>query len=227
MSSKIFSAALVGLEAEIIEVEAEIGGGELGSFAIVGLPDLAVSESRERVRSAVRNSKVEFPRIKVTVNLAPANLKKQGPNYDLPIAISILAVAKKIPFSNILSSSIFIGELALSGKVRPVQGVLSITMAAKKYGYSTIFLPVLNAAEASLISGIEVRPVITLQELIAYLKNKGEIQIYKKEKVVIEKKKTDWNMSEIVGQEYAKRAIEIAAAGGHNLFRLWTTTTSI
>jgi magnesium chelatase family protein len=220
MSSKIFSAALVGLEAEIIEVEAEIGGGELGSFAIVGLPDLAVSESRERVRSAVRNSKVEFPRIKVTVNLAPANLKKQGPNYDLPIAISILAVAKKIPFSSILSSSIFIGELALSGKVRPVQGVLSITMAAKKYGYSTIFLPVLNAAEASLISGIEVRPVITLQELIAYLKNKGEIQIYNKEKLIIEKKKPDWNMSEIVGQEYAKRAIEIAAAGGHNLLMI-------
>lgn len=220
MSSKIFSAALVGLEAEIIEVEAEIGGGELGSFAIVGLPDMAVSESRERVRSAVRNSKVEFPRLKVTVNLAPANLKKQGPNYDLPIAISILAVAKKIPLSKMLSSSLFIGELALSGKVRAVQGVLSITLAAKKYGYTTIFVPMANAAEASLISGIEIRPIATLQELIAYLKNKGEIQIYKKEKISLVKKVVDWNMSEIVGQEYAKRAIEIAAAGGHNILMI-------
>lgn len=217
MSSKIFSAAIVGLDAEIIEVEAEIGGGELGSFAIVGLPDMAVSESRERVRSAVRNSNVEFPRIKVTVNLAPANLKKQGPNYDLPIAVSILLVSKKIPETKLLSSSLFIGELALSGQVRPVQGILPITLAARRQGYTTIFVPVTNAPEAKLVEGIDIRPVRNLAELIDHLRNIKMIAEYVHHQQIEVVKPTQWNMSEISGQEQAKRALEIAAAGGHNM----------
>ncbi len=217
MSSKIFSAAIVGLDAEIIEVEAEIGGGELGSFAIVGLPDMAVSESRERVRSAVRNSNVEFPRIKVTVNLAPANLKKQGPNYDLPIAVSILLVSKKIPQTKILTSSLFIGELALSGQVRAVQGILPITLAARRQGYTTIFVPVINAPEAKLVEGIDIRPVRNLAELIDHLRNIKMIAEYVHHQQIEVVKPTQWNMSEISGQEQAKRALEIAAAGGHNM----------
>jgi len=217
MSSKIFSAAIVGLGAEIIEVEAEIGGGELGSFAIVGLPDMAVSESRERVRSAVRNSQVEFPRIKVTVNLAPANLKKQGPNYDLPIAVSILLVSKKIPQSKILSSSLFIGKLALSGQVRPVQGILPITLAARRQGFKTIFVPLANAPEAKLVRGIDVRPVRNLTELIDHLRNTKIIPEYINCQQHEVTKPTQWNMSEIFGQEQVKRALEIAAAGGHNI----------
>lgn len=217
MSSKIFSAAIVGLDAEIIEVEAEIGGGELGSFAIVGLPDMAVSESRERVRSAVRNSNVEFPRIKVTVNLAPANLKKQGPNYDLPIAVSILLVSKKIPETKILSSSLFIGELALSGQVRPVQGILPITLGARRQGYTTIFVPLTNAPEAKLVEGIDIRPVRNLAELIDHLRNIKMIAEYVHRQQIEVVKPTQWNMSEISGQEQAKRALEIAAAGGHNM----------
>lgn len=217
MSSKIFSAAIVGLEAEIVEVEAEVGGGELGSFAIVGLPDLAVSESRERVRSAIRNSGVEFPRLKVTVNLAPANLKKQGPNYDLPIAVSILSVAKKIPQTKIITSSLFIGELALSGQVRPVQGILSIALAARRQGYTTIFVPAVNAAEATLVSGIDIRPIQKLSELIDHLRNKKIIPEYKGKANIETTQSAQCDISEIFGQEQAKRALEIAAAGGHNL----------
>lgn len=195
MSSKIFSAAIVGLDAEIIEVEAEIGGGELGSFAIVGLPDMAVSESRERVRSAVRNSNVEFPRIKVTVNLAPANLKKQGPNYDLPIAVSILLVSKKIPQTKILTSSLFIGELALWVQVRAVQGILPITLAARRQGYTTIFVPVINAPEAKLVEGIDIRPVRNLAELIDHLRNIKMIAEYVHHQQIEVVKPTQWNMS--------------------------------
>ncbi len=217
MSSKIFSAAVVGLDADIVEVEAETGGGELGSFAIVGLPDLAVSESRERVRSAVRNSGVDFPRLKVTVNLAPADLKKQGPSYDLPIAVSVLAAVGKIPVSEALSKALFIGELALSGDVRPVSGVLPTALGAKREGFKTLFVPAANAAEAKLVRELDVRPVKRLDELVAHICGRSEIA---------PTPATDFNfadamiasdMSHIRGQENAKRAMEIAAAGGHNM----------
>lgn len=216
MSAKVFSAAVVGLESEIIEVEAETGGGELGSFAIVGLPDLAVSESRERVRSAVKNSGLEFPRLKVTVNLAPADLRKQGPSYDLPIAVSVLLAAKKITARDYLNNCLFIGELALSGAVRPVNGVLSTALAAQRNGFRNIFVPTANAAEASLVSGIEIFPVNSLAQLIEHLRGRKAIERSEALTADFSEAVSHYDMSEVRGQEQAKRALEIAAAGGHN-----------
>ncbi len=217
MSSKVFSAAVVGLDAEIIEVEAETGGGELGSFAIVGLPDMAVTESRERVRSAVRNSGVEFPKLKVTVNLAPADLKKQGPSYDLPIAVSVLIAGNKLAPKVAMQSCVFVGELALSGVVRPVAGVLSTAIRTHNGGFKTLFVPTGNAAEAKLVPNIDVRPVAHLKELIEHLSGREEIPSYPAKELFFDDSESLFDFSHVRGQEQAKRAFEIAAAGGHNV----------
>ncbi len=217
MSSKIFSAAVVGLEAEVVEVEAETGGGELGSFAIVGLPDIAVNESKERVRSAVRNSGIEFPKLKVTVNLAPADLRKQGPSYDLPIAVSVLLAGGKLEGKIALNKALFVGELALSGLVRPVSGILSTAIRAHEAGFSMIFVPKENAAEAKLVKDIDVRPVAHLRDLIAHIAGGQEIESYPAKELSFEDSDSAFDFIHVRGQEYAKRAFEIAAAGAHNL----------
>ncbi len=217
MSSKIFSAAVIGLDAEIVEVEAETGGGDLGAFTIVGLPDLAVTESRERVRSAVRNSGVDFPRIKVTVNLAPADLKKQGPSYDLPIAISVLAATNKIELPASLGKSIFVGELALSGDVRPVNGILPAALGARKHGFTHIFVPSMNAAEAKLVTELVVLPVDSLSDVIGHLNGRQPITPAEARSFAFDDVPSLHDMSHVRGQENAKRALEIAAAGGHNM----------
>ncbi|MDO8668277.1 MAG: YifB family Mg chelatase-like AAA ATPase [bacterium] len=216
MSSKILSAAVVGLDAELVEVEADILNAPLGAFIIVGLPDTAVSESRERVRSAIKNSDFNFPKRKVTVNLAPADLRKQGPSYDLPIAISILATTKKInraDFNNLL----FVGELALNGELRPVNGLLSIAIKAKNSGITTIFVPAANAAEAKLVKDIEVIPVNDLRELVNHLEGKKIIPGAPEVNFNFSNIKIDFDMAHIKGQEHVKRAMEISAAGAHNM----------
>lgn len=217
MSSKIFSAAVVGLDAELVEVEADTGSGPLGSFAIVGLPDMAVSESKERVRLAIKNSGLTFPQKKVTVNLAPADLKKQGPSYDLPIAISILEATGKLKIKNDVSQMLFMGELALNGQLRPINGALSVAIMAREKGIKTIFVPRENAQEAKLAKDIEVIPVNNLVELVRHLENKQSIEPTGYQESNFSNIESLVNMSHIKGQEHVKRAMEIAAAGAHNM----------
>jgi len=170
MATKILSAALIGLETEIIEVEADSGGGDFGQITIVGLPDTAVSESKERVKSALRNSELAYPRRKITVNLAPANLKKHGPIYDLPIAVSILALNNK--FKTNFNNCLIVGELSLSGEVRGINGILSIALKAKDAKINKLFVPAVNAAEAKLVPELAIYPVKNLTQIVAHFKNK-------------------------------------------------------
>ena len=217
MSSKILSAAVVGLEAEIVEVEADTSSGPLGTFTIVGLPDIAVQESKERVRSAIKNSGFNFPKLKTTINLAPADLKKQGPSYDLPIAVSILATTYKINIITSTENMLFVGELALNGRLRSVNGILSIALAAKNKGIKTLFVPAVNAKEAKLVENLEVIGVNNLVELTEHLTGRKLIEPAKANKFNFSNKKILLDMAHIKGQEHVKRALEITAAGSHNI----------
>lgn len=218
MLSKVFSAAVVGLDAQIIEVEVDTSYG-LKHFNIVGLPDKAVEESKERVGAAIKSAGFQSPHhqpVRVLVGLAPADLKKEGSLYDLPIALGFLAAAKQIKFDP--SGRIFIGELALDGKLRPIKGVLSIALLAREKGYGEIVLPWPNVAEAALIKEIRAIGIGDLKEAIEYLEGKKEITPLKinfKEFLTIPNYPID--LGWIKGQEYAKRALEIAAAGAHNI----------
>lgn len=217
MAAKTFTFAINGLEAELVEVEADTGGGDLGSFALVGLPDAAVSEARERVRLAVRNSGWDFPRLKVTVNLAPANLKKQGSGFDLPIALSVLTAAGKIKLPEDLNEAVFVGELKLNGELRPINGALAMALKSRRLGFKNIFLPAANAAEAALVDGLTVWPVNSLAELAKFLLRQGELKPIEPQIPDLKNVSHEADLAHIAGQAAAKRALEIAAAGGHNL----------
>ncbi|MEA2088327.1 MAG: YifB family Mg chelatase-like AAA ATPase [Patescibacteria group bacterium] len=218
MSSKIFSAAAVGLDSELIEVEADISGG-LGNFIIVGLPDTAVQESKERVRAAIKNSFIPFPQTRVTINLAPADIKKEGPAYDLPIAISILLANNKrfLPKYD-LKKSVFIGELSLDGSLRGVNGILPIAIMCRDRKINTLYLPKANVKEATLIKGVEIIPVENLNQLVKHLSGIEKILSYQCHgNFLNQEKQYAYDMADVRGQEYAKRAMEIAAAGAHNV----------
>ena len=216
MPTKVYSAALVGLDAAPIEVEVDISGG-LPKTIIVGLPDTAVQEARERVKSAIKNSNAIFPASRVAVNLAPADLPKNGTHYDLPIALAILLNSGQIIFEP--NGKLFVGELALDGSIRPVAGVLPILLMARTRGYKTVFIPTDNSREAALVSGIEIIPVKSLYQLIGYLQNLVSIDRVKEVdwQEILQTSEDGYDMKLIKGQESAKRALEIAAAGDRNV----------
>ena len=216
MLKKIYSAAVIGLSAELIEVETDVSSG-LPATIVVGLPDAAIRESRERVKSALKHSGSEFPKSRVAVNLAPADLPKIGTHYDLPIAISILLNSGQISFDP--SKKMFVGELALDGILRPVSGILVIAEAAAKRGFETLFVPEENAFEASLIHGLSVVAVRDLRHLLAILEGLAPLIYFEAPKRAFQESNlvTPWDFRLVRGQELAKRALEIAASGSHNL----------
>ncbi|MCD6550124.1 YifB family Mg chelatase-like AAA ATPase [bacterium] len=220
MSSKVFSAAVVGLEAQIVEVETDIAYG-LRHFEIVGLGDKAVQESKERMRAAIKSSGFLPPYHspqRILVNLAPADLKKEGACYDLPIALGYLLASRQISFSPY--KRIIAGELALDGKLRKIKGALSLAMLARKLKWKEILLPKANALEAGLIKDIRVIGVENLREAIDYLEGKKKILPSATNPELFAKSEYKIDLGFIKGQEYAKRGIEIAAAGGHNLLMI-------
>ena len=214
MSAKIFSMALDGLDGQLVEIEVDTRMS-LPSFSIVGLPDAAVMEAKERVMSAVKNANYPLPRGRIVVNLAPADIKKVGPRYDLPIALGLIAFSGLIPVTY-FKETVFLGELALDGHVRSVTGVLVSTEHARRMGFKRIVVPKENAHEASIIKGIEVIPVGHLKEIIAYL-NKLLTVLPFRSKTLKTEPDAMVDMAMIKGQIMCKRALEIAAAGGHNV----------
>lgn len=217
MLAKVLSAAIVGLDAVPIEVEVDIAAQGLPSFTIVGLPDKAVEEARERVRSALKNSGADFPAKRITVNLAPADLPKEGPSYDLPIAVGLLIASGQLQAD--INNSFFMGELALDGRVRHTNGVLPIALLARDSHIENLYVPTSNAKEASYIKDINIFPVDNLGKLYLHLSKQSPIsqQPYSPLNITHNNQSFDYDMKDIKGQEKAKRALEIAAAGGHNL----------
>lgn len=220
MLSKVKSIALNGLDGSLIEIQTDISNG-IPDFEIVGLPDVSVKEAKKRINTAIKNSGLEYLNKKILINLAPANIRKEGSSFDLAMAVGILIAMEKIPQINVdkLSNTIFIGELSLDGKVNRVNGVLPMCIEAKELGIKTVVLPESNSNEASFISELDVIPVNNIKEIVQYLNQEKEIHKYIMKNNIF---KEDYNIdfSEVKGQENVKRALEITAAGGHNCLML-------
>jgi magnesium chelatase family protein len=219
MLAKVTTCAVVGLEGAIVEVEVDISPG-LPSFTIVGLPDAAVQEAKERVRAAIRNSGCSFPMKRIVVNLAPAHLKKAGPAYDLPIAVGILLSSEQV--SADVSQSILLGELSLDGLLRHTNGILPMVALAHQEKLSTIIVPEVDAQEASLIDGTKILPFTSLPQLVSYFQGDIPAPEYKSEPAGKYTPSTlpPTDLAYIKGQEHVKRALEVAAAGGHNIIMM-------
>ena len=216
MFAKTLSCAVIGLNVEEVEVEIDISPG-LGNTIIVGLPDTAIQEAKERIKAAIKNSGFHFPTTRLTINLAPADLKKEGPAYDLAMAVGILAASGQL-FLN-PKDSLFIGELALDGKLRHTQGILPRAIFAKEKRFKRIYIPEVNAQEANLVKDLEIIPVKTLPQLASHLSGKERINSIKGKGITQtnDEAAAEIDMAFIKGQEHIKRALEIAAAGAHNV----------
>ncbi len=223
MFVKINSMGLIGMDAFHVSVETDISGSMPG-FNIVGLPDTSIRESRDRVRSAIQNCGFEFPLDdRIVVNLAPADIKKVGSVYDLPIMISILTSIEPINIDT--EKSAFIGEVSLNGEIRPVNGVLPMTIGAKEYGYQNFFVPEANAKEGAVVKGINVIPVKTVSQLLGHLRGKQKITPAKAVMPKAREHSFDIDFSDVKGQYEVKRALEIAACGGHNILLIGSPGT--
>ena len=217
---KVFGMSVIGMDSYPVFVEVDISQG-LPQFATVGLPDTSVKESRDRIKAAIKNSGYRFPRSHVTVNLAPADIKKEGTGFDLPIAVGILA-AEELIKEEALQNCLFIGELSLDGSIKGVRGVLPAALKAKELGIQSVFVPEDNAAEAAMVDGVNVFPVKTLPDVVEFLSGRSIIEplILDINKIFQKTRQYDVDFNEIKGQKQALRALEIAAAGGHNVLMI-------
>jgi magnesium chelatase family protein len=220
MFVKVLSMSVIGMESYPVSVEVDISAG-LPQFSTVGLPDVSVKESRDRIKAAIKNSGYKFPRNHVTVNLAPADIKKEGTGFDLPIAVGILAAEELIPGES-LEDCFFIGELSLDGSIKSVRGVLPAAFKAREMSVKKVFVPEENASEAAMVEGIDVFPVNTLPDVVDFLGNRKLIDPLALDinRIFQEHRQYEVDFNEIKGQKQALRALQIAAAGSHNVLMI-------